>query len=191
MNAKITLFGMYQYAPEIFDGLTVPKGADKGVLIDNIILHGGEFAVVYPDVQFLAHQIATLSRVWSRSMERTWQTLQDNYNPLHNFDRHETGTTKNHGTASGTNASQDENEMFVQGDTASTYTPASKTTGKANATDTSTNDGETVIDMHLFGNIGVQTSGSMVVEEISIRTQNSFADIWARKFIEELCIGIY
>ena len=50
-SAKITTVGFYQYMNaynnDLFGLLNLPQGIDKDTLVNNIMLRGGEFEVVY------------------------------------------------------------------------------------------------------------------------------------------------
>lgn len=92
-SAKITLFSfarwMRQNNSDLFSELSVPAGIDKDVLIDNILLRGGEFEVVYSDPNFMQYAIGSWSRKWYRTMRKWLEALSIDYNPLENYDRYE------------------------------------------------------------------------------------------------------
>lgn len=88
--AKITLIGMNSYDPTLFDDLILPAGVDKETLIDNILLQGGEFETVYADPTFTKKAISAWSKKWYRTIEKWVAALNISYDPLNNFDRHET-----------------------------------------------------------------------------------------------------
>ena len=93
-SSKITLFTfakwMQQYDKDLFKELLVPAGIEKDVLVDNILLRGGEFEVVYSDPDFMQYAIGSWSRKWYRTMEKWIQALSIDYHPLENYDRYET-----------------------------------------------------------------------------------------------------
>lgn len=92
-SAKITLFSfarwMQQSGDDLFSNMTVPTGIEKDVLVDNILLRGGEFEVVYSDPNFMQYAIGTWSRKWYRTMQKWIDALSIEYAPLENYDRHE------------------------------------------------------------------------------------------------------
>ena len=89
--AKITLIGFYNYLShdnnDLFEFLTVPEGIDKGTLVNNILLRGGEFEVLYSNPDLLKNMIGVWSNKWKRTMERWINALSIDYNPLENYDR--------------------------------------------------------------------------------------------------------
>ena len=118
--AKITLIGFYNYLShdnnDLFEFLTVPEGIDKDTLVNNILLRGGEFEVLYSNPDFLKNMIGVWSNKWQRTMERWINALSIDYNPLENYDRMEdwedngskvsASSTKNDMTSSKNNLSK-------------------------------------------------------------------------------------
>lgn len=95
--AKITLIGMYDYDPTLFDGLTVPESLDKEVLVGNILLRSGDFETLYGSIPFMKQAIG----IWSSKMQQTFEkwveAMNTEYSPLENYDRHEEWDDKNTG----------------------------------------------------------------------------------------------
>jgi hypothetical protein len=92
-SAKITLFTFARWMSEngkdLFLNLTVPQGIQKSTLVDNILLRGGEFEVVYSDPEFMQYAIGSWSAKWYRTMQKWIEALSIDYNPLENYDRYE------------------------------------------------------------------------------------------------------
>ena len=92
-SAKITLFTfarwMNENGKDLFLNLTVPQGLQKSVMVDNILLRGGEFEVVYSDPDFMQYAIGSWSAKWQRTMQKWVEALSIDYNPLENYDRYE------------------------------------------------------------------------------------------------------
>ena len=94
---RLTLLGVYEYIPTLFDGLTLPDGYDKDTFIDSLLLEHGEKCVLYTNPDFMKNAIAAWGRKWAGNLERIYLALTEEYNPLHNFDRFEE-YTDNEGT---------------------------------------------------------------------------------------------
>ena len=98
-SAKITTVGFYQYMNaynnDLFGLLNLPPGIDKDTLINNILLRGGEFEVVYPDPYFYKSAIGLWSNKHYRTFEKWINALNIDYNPLENYDRMEDWTDEN------------------------------------------------------------------------------------------------
>ena len=93
--SKITLIGMYNWDNTLFSNLSTPTGIDNSLLIETILLNGGEFEVLYADVDFMKNAIGRWSNKWQRTMERWIAVLQKEYNPIENYDRIEDWTDAN------------------------------------------------------------------------------------------------
>ena len=107
-SAKITTVGFYQYMNaynnDLFGLLNLPPGIDKDTLVNNIMLRGGEFEVVYSNPDFYKSAIGLWSDKHYRTFEKWINALAIDYNPLENYDRMEewsdTGSRINTGTVS-------------------------------------------------------------------------------------------
>lgn len=86
---RLTLIGMYNYEPNIFDGLNLPAAYDKATFIESLLLEHGEKCVLYSDLPFMRYSIGVWSRKWFMELERIAEALQAEYNPLWNYDRFE------------------------------------------------------------------------------------------------------
>ena len=107
-SAKITTVGFYQYMNaynnDWFGLLNLPPGIDKDTLVNNIMLRGGEFEVVYSNPDFYKSAIGLWSNKHYRTFEKWINALNIDYNPLENYDRMEewsdAGSRTNTGTVS-------------------------------------------------------------------------------------------
>lgn len=167
--AKLTLSGldrwlksgMYEGSQDLFDLLTLPDGVNRETFVNGLLYRSGEFPVAFMNGEAVREQIGLLSSMWQESMQRTWDALQAEYNPIHNFDRMEEYTDDRAGTAdtsgtsettdtstasqtldhteSGTSSNNGTAENAVMGDTATAYNPNTKdtTTGSGSTSGTS------------------------------------------------------
>ena len=204
--SKITLIGFNNYYDHLWDELSVPSGINKEILISNILLRGGEFEVLYSDPVFMMHAIGVWSNKWNRTFEKWLKALSEEYNPLHNYDRHEiytdnrsidrTENAKAVDISSSSGSGNTENEVSAYD--VSTYQPhdQASTSSVGNNTSNSNTDtkGQTsdVLkhDAHLYGNIGVTTSQQMLKDELDIDTWNIYEHI-TDLFLNEFAIYIY
>lgn len=73
----------------LFDGLQLPEGVDKKLVISCILERHGNAALAHPDPEWMKHYIGT----WSARRLPIWQkldaTLHLEYNPIENYDRKE------------------------------------------------------------------------------------------------------
>lgn len=84
--AWLSIMGMYEHDPTIFDGFKAPDGLNRENIINNILLTCAELEIVYsrPDIMKMAIGI------WSDSNQYTWNKLYQSivveYNPIWNVD---------------------------------------------------------------------------------------------------------
>ena len=93
-SAKITLLGFSRWMKDNSDDLfkafdDLPTGIDRDVLVNNILMRGGEFEVIYSDPYFMQESIYTWLAKWRRTLEKWLAALAVDYDPLNNYDRHE------------------------------------------------------------------------------------------------------
>lgn len=242
-SQRLTLIGLMNYDPTLFDNLILPDGYDLDTFIDSLMLEHGEKCVLYSNPDFMKNAIGAWGRKWALELERIYNALTAEYDPIYNYDRYEEYTDSegrkyeskvNAGHKASDSPKYDDDvtndydivneqntngntEHQVSADNSSTYQPESKDIVNAGKSTTSndgtikrhiegktqdlsetsnstTNDAETrnfSHKAHLFGNIGVTTSASMVSEIVRQRFQYNLYGTAARLFANELLIGIY
>ena len=118
MTAVITLAGMLNYKPDLFDEMVLPTPPidaaaiglqadqlrsawtiDKDELAEFIALHTAGMSLVYADGDFMKHILGTWSKAHIHEWQRLFDTLFFRYNPLWNKDGKisETGTDNQFG----------------------------------------------------------------------------------------------
>lgn len=196
---KMTILGMYEYDEHLFDDLVLPMGLNKDIFINTVMLNYGEKPTLYTSVSFMRTAIEMWGIKWFDSISRIARALSEEYNPIHNFDRHEDyedNETNNSKTyANGSTETTTSNESTVSAYNSSTYQPDSKNT--ISASDESINNGSydgtrnLKHNAHLYGNIGVTKSQEMVMDEINLRSNHNVYDAIAELFSSELLLYIY
>ena len=187
MQMKITLIGWYNYDSSIFDNVSVPDGLDRETMLKSILMRCGEFNIIYSNPEFLKFAIKNWSERHKAQFEKMAAALAETYDPLHNYDRHETFTDNRKSTGSANSGNTTENT--VSADNASTYQPDNKSIGSM--TNTTSGNEDITHNAHLYGKIGVTTSQQMLESEIDLRYMFGVYDLIAAKFAEEFCIAIY
>lgn len=127
-SSRISLIGMYNYDPTLFDNLTLPTGITKNVLTNNILMRSGEFEVLYPDIDFMKFAIGAWSTKWNPTFKRWVDALAIEYNPLENYNRIEDWADSEAGT-NAENGQHTDSEMGEQVGSGS-----SSTNGRTNST---------------------------------------------------------
>lgn len=157
MLSKLTIVGLSQFQPDIWDNLNLPEGIDKEVFIDEVIRQGGEFSLLYPDADFMKYQIGVFSRKWYHNFERWITAYNFEYEALFNLDVkatiEEVGTNKEVSNKKGT-SSNDTN-------TSGTTTNHNNTETSAHSSGENTNTKQkAAYDSGSFQNTEKEISGS-------------------------------
>ena len=217
-ESKITLIGCYNYfdsmKDDLFKYLTLPSGINKETLVNNILMNGGEFEILYSNPDFFQDMIKIWSNKWNRTFTK-WQTaLSIKYDPLYNYDRTEEyddtrsekeGIKKNENVTAHNSSVSSETGETTNAKSAydsATYTPYDKSNSSSSGSNTSdSNTGVTGNQdrdrtetlkhrAHLYGNIGVTTSQQMLHDELDIAQWNIYEHI-TDLFLEEFTIYTY
>lgn len=87
MSATLSILGLYNYDPTIFDGFAVPNGLDRRAIRDSILLECAELEIVYPQPATLKHAIALWSASRLPQWDKLYKTTTLEYNPIENYNR--------------------------------------------------------------------------------------------------------
>ena len=185
--AKMTLIGMQEFMlaenDDIFADLVLPDELNKDTLTDNILMRSGEFPVLWANPFFVKNMIG----IWARKnldMFKKWvYALEQEYNPIYNYDRYEESTDneKTTGSGSGTDTHSvtgyDSNALQTN-DQVSTGSTASGTRDNGHKA-------------HLYGNIGVTTATAMQKEFLELYGSWNLYDKICDLFTDEFCLKVY
>lgn len=208
------IISLMQYDPSLFDGMVLPKGVDKDLVIDTIIQKYGDSPLDHEDPAYLKYYIPVWSKRNLDSWTKLFATLSFDYNPLENalsdetteetrnidrkHDRTGTASMENSGTT-GVNKTA---EHLVSAENASDYQPdsrdteteqttAAQTTGTDSTENTTEQTAETVkTTYNRHGSIGVVTPQNMIQQE---REVDKFViyDYIADSFRDAFCLLLY
>ena len=103
-RAKLTLIGLTdyesQYRRDLWENVTLPEGIEKNLLVNNILMNGGEFEVLYSDPDTARTFIGFWFRRNYRTFDKWIKALNIEYEPLYNYDRYEEWTDEETGETS-------------------------------------------------------------------------------------------
>ena len=195
LQPRLTLYGMYQYDPTLFDGVVLPDGMDKTLMINQIIRQSGD---LFPYYQ-VPPQVKTAITEWfarrKGNFAKLWQGFTAEYNPIENYDRQEDSTETPNITHTLSNSGQDAstNEADVQGYNGTDYVPNSRTksSGTSSTNGTDTESGTRTYTSRIHGNIGVTTSAQMLEGELALRKSMDIYALIAAEFETDNLIQVY
>ena len=182
MRATLSVQGLYNYRPDIFEGFRTPEGVDRQTTIDTILQDCAELEVVYADPDTMRRAVI----LWVNSEFDIWArmqaTTQFKYDPITNYDRTEEwdetqsaqGESESQGKTSVVGYNGSDPVQADQVDSAASYNTSGSGKRKGRA----------------FGNIGTMTTQQMIREEREI------SDFCVIKFIAEsfkhnFCLLVY
>lgn len=189
---KITLIGLYNYSNTLFDKLTmpsfvVPAPADtppvvyipnKDTLVSTILEKSGDFPALYPDFDFMRFMIGVWSKNCAYMMQTLWDTMNQKYKMLDNYDR--TSSISRSASSSGSGSATSSQTAF--------NSDSFKNTGKTESIDSSS--GSETITENVRGNIGVTSSMQLLQQQREI-AMFKWYDIVADDFINKFCVQVY
>lgn len=208
------IISLMQYDPSLFDGMVLPEGVDKELVIDTIMQKYGDSPLDHEDPAYLKYYIPVWSKRNLDSWKKLFATLSFVYNPLENAlldetteetrnidrkqDRTGTASMENSGTT-GVNKTA---EHLVSAENASDYQPDNRDTGteqttvnQTTGTDSTENTAEQTAETvrstyNRHGSIGVVTPQNMIQQE---REVDKFViyDYIADSFRDAFCLLLY
>lgn len=179
MFASLSIYGLYEYNTQIFDNLTLPEGMEKDDLIPLILSECSDFALMYPNYDFMKMLIG----VWSNNEQQIWKRLYESelieFNPIENYDRYE----------SLTRAITSNSKGSLKGSINSVQNDEQETTTDSNSATSTNSDGEqingqTAYDSNTFKDTSrARTEGSSNAANVSNekgKTQTASAGVTDR-----------
>ena len=195
LQPRMTLYGMYQYDPTLFDGVILPEGMDKTLMVNQIIRQSGD---LFPYYQVPPEVKSAITEWFTRRKDnfaKLWQGFTAEYNPIENYDRQEDSTETPNITHTLSNSGQDAstNEADVQGYNGTDYVPNSRTksSGTSSTNGTDTESGTRTYTSRIHGNIGVTTSAQMLEGELALRKSMDIYALIAAEFETDNLIQVY
>lgn len=213
--ARITLNGFYQYDKTLFDGIVLPEGLRKDILIADIMSTSGDLYTYHQVPDMLKHNITFWFSRRLFDFERMYKALRADYSPIENYDRIENVKRQHE------NSGQDKETLTLNSSTTSTHTgddTAETQVSAYNETDYTNRDRETqnyntttqtqgsgsdsttreygltqseTEETRIHGNIGVTTAQQMITEEMRLRATYDIYRIITSEFEREFLIQIY
>lgn len=192
MKAFLSILGLWNYDDTIFANFNVPTGLDRDVAINKILFDCAELGLVYTDPDIVKVLIKNWSDTNSENWAKIYAALIEQYDPLHNYDKHEEWTDDRTIANDSTSTDNGHNEHDVAGfnDNQILVHDYKDTLYNQNVID---HDGTDNLDHlgHIYGNIGVKTSQSMLTEEVELRTAYNMYQIIANSFKKTFCVMVY
>lgn len=202
--AIATLIGLnhaYQslHDVDIFDGIQLPEGMDRQLVVDRCFHRCGEFSVGHTDWEFMHDEILDFFKVHYNTFDRMWKVLQMEYNPLENYDRienyGESGSNSNQASSSNSSSGSGSVTNTRAAENSANYEPYEKSTTSDSASGTTGTSASGSYsnkhNSHIHGNIGVTTSQQMLRSEFEDVAPLNVYETIANLFADDFCIQCY
>lgn len=214
MQATLSIRGLQEWNPEIWNNFNVPEGLSKQTAIDSIIMEAAELELLYPDWNVMQKLLGTWSARRNSIWAKLYATTQLEYNPIENYDRKEdwkdtdsrseegSSTVSGNSTSSTTSSDESTTVNSVQGydgtdwanhdkaEVNGSASVASSTGTSQNGNTTGKMDSENVRTGRAHGNIGVTTTQAMIHEERDVVNFDVY-DVIVSDFIDTFCVGVW
>lgn len=176
MRATLSIKGLYDYDPSLFDGMAWPDGVTAGDVLPELTVELAELEVVYPS----ANTMKTAIAAWSKSRVAAWNrivaALAAEYDPIENYDRYEDWNDKSDSKSDYLNKVAGFNVADQMQDQSSS--------------EQSTNSGSEHSG-HIHGNIGVTMAQQMISAELDLRAKYDITHIIISEFKQRFCLMVY
>lgn len=203
--ATLSILGLYNYDPTIFDGLALPGLSDitseaekvsnpwipdKDDFIAYLCMQLAELSLVYASAPIMSTMIA----VWSAAHRNEWvqlyNTMLYKYNPIWNKDGSytETRNLATSGKSSGKASGETKND--VTGYDSNAYSPNIRNTNDGSQSAESSGSETETITRTEAGNIGVTMTQEMIERQREIVKFNLYEYI-TQEFKNQFCVMVY
>jgi hypothetical protein len=202
----MSIVGLYRYDNTIFDGLILPEGMTKDILVPNLLIELAELEIRFPRPDTIKEAITAWGSRRLPIWQKLYNTTQITYDPIYNKDAYYTDTETRNLAHGHTKTNTGESEANTSGtstdkvtsfnantfqNSAQTETSGSSSGEYSDQESLSGTDTGTITHMRReYGNIGVTTTQQMLEAERDVVQFDMYEYIIA-DFKERFCIMIY
>ena len=204
--AWLSLMGLYEAIPTIFDNVAFPAGLDRETVINTLCIETSDMELILSDPAASKLSLETWAKRRLPIWEKLYKTTTFEYEPLHNYDRTEErsrGETIN--TTSFNTSTQDDQRNidadsttrragYNDGELVVSESITSSDSDDYTALDTydtdasrQTDEGESI---RAFGNIGVTSTQQLIEQERTVQ-QFDIVQYILDDFKTSLCVMLY
>ena len=179
-GALLSVMGLYDADPTLFDDMSVPTGITKATLVSKLVSDCAELEVIYPDPAMMKESL----KFWSAAHIHNWEIEyaalnKTGYDPFIDYDRNEEIEVNYHDYPGATNTTSQ--RAFND----STLTDIAKNTQGGD------NHGWRTQETHQYGNSALGTNQDIIRKEIEIRNKYNIMDLIIRDFKKDFCLCVY
>lgn len=194
LRSTLSVLGLYNIRPDIFDKFEVPEGVEMDVLEPELLAECAELECLYTDPDILKDLIGAWSKRRMYAWTKLLATTELEYNPIWNKDGTVEETEKRDLDTSAQQNSTGHSDALhsTYGYNSSSPQPADadKTDSTGSSNGTGKENEEITRTRREFGNIGVTTTQHMIQEERDIADFDIYNYIIG-DFKYRFCILVY
>lgn len=188
----ISIINLYGY--ELFDNITIPKGIDKGLLINAIMDKSAMNEPLYTDELLLKTKIETFFQKNYQTYQRLFNAYSLEYNPIENYDRKESLSRKvdiENEVANNDSYNEDRTSKVSPYDVDSFKNDSNDVLNSTSDKKENGKRNENVIEENrIHGNVGVTTTQQMLESELDIVYKLNIYELIANDFYNEFMIKV-
>lgn len=189
------------YLTSVISGCDIDSRIDRQTLIDTIWIWCGNMEPIANDIDRFRRLTVNWFERKKYWIKNLLDTLEYDYNPIHNYDRTEVGkrhragldiqdgSSKTKGTASGTNSVSPWDNTSP-----ATYIPCDSNSSTTSGDSTVTNSLDTTadenFDTHISGNIGVTTTQQMIEAQRNVINIDVY-ELIAKRYVDDNFYMLY
>lgn len=186
----ISIVQLYGYS--LFDDIQIPKGIDKGLLVNAIMDKSAIYEPLYTDETLLKNKIQTFFAKNYRTYQKLYDAYMVDYNPIENYDRKEDlsrSSTSNSNVDTRDNLTDNTVNKVSPYDSESFKNDTSINSESSSTNKRQSNTDEDVKEVNrIHGNIGVTTTQQMLQSELDIVHKLNIYELIANDFYTEFMI---
>ena len=186
----ISIVQLYGYS--LFDDIQIPKGIDKGLLVNAIMDKSAIYEPLYTDETLLKNKIQTFFTKNYRTYQKLYEAYMLDYNPIENYDRKEDlsrTSTSNSNVDTADNLTDNTVNKISPYDSETFKNDTSITNESSSTNKRQSNTDEDVKEVNrIHGNIGVTTSQQMLQSELDIVHKLNIYELIANDFYTEFML---
>ena len=186
-NPTMSILGLYNFKPDLFDGMVLPDEVDRDTMINYIVLECSELDALYSNGDFMAPAIG----IWSKARLLTWtrlaEVLTKDYDPFVNIKRDEVRTTTQTRDLTTTNEGKQVNKTNAYDSGVDTQ----RSTADVDNTQKDTGNVVTIDNLHIEGDSAITDAQDVMRKEVEVREDYDIYKYICNDFKRSFCLRVY
>lgn len=174
---------------DLFKDISLPTGISKENVINSILLECDELMPITTDPILFKAKIDSWFTLRKSAFEHIYNVLIEDYNPIHNYDRHEVREETRDNARNNDYLEENKTTNKVSAFNSDTMRNSDTTDDSIESIRKETEKEKNNSINHLYGNIGVTTTQQMIESELTLRMKYDIYKIIANEFRKEFMLN--